>query len=262
MKKLIAILLAALMLVTMVACDDGNKPASDETTAEKTGDTTTVADDNETTTAAQTTEAPNGSGSVPATLKKEDLYGTWSLRMDLSAVMAQSLGDNMEALTAVFGEGFMDSLSSEMDAILVFDEEGAASGLTKADMEAFFTNIINGMAESLKNGGALTLLAQSMGMTEAEAQAYLDENGVSIDTFVETIMQQMPAVDELIESSGIVEKDGYCLGGKTPYEVTDDAITCDNFKMTYAVEDGKIIIKSYGEGEMMAEVNCELVRVK
>ena len=230
MKKLLALLLAVMMVFCLCACGNG---ADKDTDRDDDRDTTK--------TGAQ--------GADDDTLTAAALEGKWAMTMDMSALMTSGIMDtaDMSEMLSVMDFEEMD-LKIEMDVTfangkLTFDPDGWAD---------FYQDMIDAMMDWFEEGDNIyEFMAQVSGeMTAEQYKAAMEAQGMTKDDFIDAIKSEMPDTDDaLSELDDELEEVYYELDGDKLYTWGKDEQKGEDECFTLTYEDGVItVIKVLSEG--------------
>lgn len=242
MKKFLALLLVAVMVLCFVACDDDNDNASTTTaggvvTTEGTttgNNNNTTTENNTTTTPAVTTQAPPVTGNT-ATNPDNSLVGSWKGSF--------AIGDMLESVyNEMFGDYF-DFDDITLDIVYTFTEDTLTISADEDSVEAMVEPLVEGLYNGLKAYAAAE--GEDLGMTDEELYDYCEEN-LDVDSLVESFQA---------ETGYYAVVDGKLYSGEDAEELEDEIAEGENYEVievsgnvltvTDMVEDGESINDYY-----------------
>ena len=199
MKKLLSVVLAIVLVLSLAACGAGNSPAGTNLTQDK-------------------------------------LKGTWSMTLNISDLMdvagdalAGTMG--MEGMSAFF-DSIPDSLT--LTALMVFDGEGNCSSMiSKSDFNKFYQDVMN----AILTEETMYAIYAAQGMDKATVDAALAAQGTSISAVINMTKLQMSSMniaDTLVQSGGAVAKGDYlCMSQESEYTIDGNTVVMDGTKLEY-----------------------------
>ena len=202
-KKLLALLMALVMLFAFCACDNGKDDDKKESKGEK--------------------------------LTAEELEGDWEMTLDLGAMINSGV---MGEVPEIFEIMDPDDLDLTLALDVTFED-----GMMEADPESVtecFENMLDSMVDWLAKGDNIyeIMAASSDDMTAAECKEYFEENGYSKNDLIDEIQSNIPDADVLFGSAATEFCYCYELDGNKLYTWEEDDEKDDEnyFQFTYADE--------------------------
>lgn len=168
MKKLLALLLATLMLLTLCACGDKQegKDVPSNVTPQEEKDV----------------------------LTPETLQGEWTLKLDLAALMQNDMLDDLT-------EGVSGFDFSELDVTAELDTTFKDGKMTvdPDDVTNLYKDVVESIIDWIAEGDNLfEMLAASEGVSAEEYKKALEAEGYTKDLLLPIIMDELPDTDELV----------------------------------------------------------------
>lgn len=224
-KKLLALLLALVMLFAVCACDN-----------DKDGDK-----DEKTTASSKKQEKKDK-------LTDATLQGEWEAVMDMSAIMS---GGVMGDMPEIFEMMDLEELNLQSSLNVTF-EDGEMT-IDADSMVNFYDDMIGGMMTWIRKGdNVYELMAMSSGeeMTAEECKEYFDEQGITKQQLLAAMESEMPSAEEAIGGELADVTNCYELNGNKLYTWKEGEEKNEDSYMQLTYEDDVITVtKVVTDGE-------------